>query len=145
MIKMIFALTFRRDMRADEAMRYYEERHAPLICELFDGMLADYRRNYVVQPQDDGADSRGQAAGPTIDVITETWFEDEATFERVMARMNEPGIAERVAQDEAMFLDRASMRAFRVVERETDRNVSPLGAAARPRISKALVPDGGDC
>ena len=143
MIKMTYIFAFRRDMAAEEAMRYYEEKHAPLICELFNGLLAAYKRNYVVRSEGDGVSPEGEPSRPAIDVITEIWVENEATIERIMARMNELGVAERVAQDEAKFLDRASMQAFRVVERETDRDLLLFGAADR-RYGEQASPSGRD-
>ncbi len=121
MLKMVALFRFKPGLGRDEGMRYYETRHVPLICELLPGFFLDYRRNYA-EPDamffPDHIDGAPPAA-PAFDVITELWFESRAKFDEMGARMADPALGARVAEDEAQFLDRTSMVMFLVDERRT--------------------------
>ncbi|MBV6424757.1 MAG: hypothetical protein NAOJABEB_02571 [Steroidobacteraceae bacterium] len=113
MIKAIALLKSRPELSRDEFMRYYETRHVPLMRGLLPETL-EYRRNYL---ELEGAFIYEGASAPDFDVITEMWFADRESYERMMAIATRPDIAQRIAEDEANFLDRSKTRLFLVDER----------------------------
>ena len=121
MLKMVALFRFKPGLAREEGISYYETRHVPLICELLPGFFLDYRRSYP-EPEAmffpdhiEGA----PPAPPSFDVITELWLESRAKFDEMGARMADPLLGARVAEDEARFLDRSSMVMFLVDERRT--------------------------
>lgn len=113
MIKSIALLKARPDLSRDEFVRYYETRHVPLVRSLLPETL-EYRRNYI---QLEGAFVCDGASAPDFDVVTEMWFADLASYQRMMAIATRPEVAQRIAADEANFLDRSRTRMFLVDER----------------------------
>ncbi|MBK7250813.1 MAG: EthD domain-containing protein [Gammaproteobacteria bacterium] len=113
MIKAIALLKARSDLPREEFMRYYETRHVPLVRSLLPETL-EYRRNYI---QLEGAYIYEGASPPDFDVITEMWYADRPSYERMMAIATRPEIAQRIAEDELNFLDRSRTRMFLVEER----------------------------
>ena len=131
MLKMVALFRFKPGLSREEGMRYYETRHVPLICELLPGFFLDYRRSYpeldamFFPDHIDGA----PPAPPAFDVMTELWLESRAKFDEMGARMADPALGARVAEDEAQFLDRSSMVMFLVDERRT--SIEQLTAGAK--------------
>jgi uncharacterized protein (TIGR02118 family) len=115
--KSIALLRRRADLSRDAFVSYYEERHAPLIQSLLPGIV-EYRRNFT---NFDGAYSSDGAAPFDFDVVTEIWFWDRAAYDEAMTIATQPDIAQRIAEDEANFLDRTGNRMFLVDERESAR------------------------
>ncbi len=95
-----------------EFIDYYENKHVPLIRSMFD--IAEYRRSYVDLT---GAILSPGVAPPDFDVVTELWFNSRADYEAMLAGPSDPQITQRIADDEAHFLDRARNRFFIVDER----------------------------
>lgn len=77
-----------------------------------------YRRNYVNHRQ--VLIPQGFTGEVEYDVVTEVFLDDHESFERTMAKAADPQIAARIANDEANFLDRESMRFFVVEARQSD-------------------------
>lgn len=120
MIKLVALFKFKPGLAREEGIAYYEERHVPLILELFPDHFVDYRRNYFMLDQLVVPDHVDAAPPPPIsDMMTELWFESRKRYEAMIAAMGDPAIGDRVAADEANFLDRASMTMFLVDERRT--------------------------
>lgn len=103
-------LTRRADLDPAAFADYYENRHVPLIRELV-GLPPVYKRRYL-RAEAALAPENG-AIG--FDAVTEVGFPDRAAFLAWMAAVTAPEVAERIAADEAVFLDRSKMRPY-VVE-----------------------------
>ena len=100
-----------------EAFRdYYETRHAPLALTHGASMSRYVRRYLEPQPH---AES-GTCDELPYDVITELWFDDEATFRGVLRYITTSVMPDDVVADELELFDRPTMRIATVVESETD-------------------------
>lgn len=113
MIKAIALLKARPDLSREAFIRYYETRHVPLMRSILPETL-EYRRNYI---ELEGAFIYEGASVPDFDVITEMWYADRASYDRMMAIATRPEVAQRIAEDESNFLDRSKTRMFLVEER----------------------------
>lgn len=100
MIKLMFLMKRRQGMSRAEFREYYENRHAPFMLGVV-GKPAEYRRNYTVDP-----------AESEYDAITEIVYTDAADLAAAQAAMAHPDNADRIREDEARFVDPASVRAF---------------------------------
>jgi hypothetical protein len=112
----IMAFISRKPGTSPEAFReYYETLHTHLVGSVAPPMKA-YRRNYLnfAEPFKRGEEQID------FDVVTEMEFEDRAECERWFTAFRNPGAAERVAEDEEKFLDRATLRVCTVEVEETD-------------------------
>ncbi|MGE0387064.1 MAG: EthD domain-containing protein [Gammaproteobacteria bacterium] len=87
----------------------YESGHAPLAARVLKG-LRRYTRNYI------GKTSEGFA--PDFDVITEFWWEDYAAWKAFREFYATPA-GRILIDDEAVFMDRDSMRVAIVGECES--------------------------
>ncbi|WP_197747388.1 EthD domain-containing protein [Mycobacterium florentinum] len=92
-------------MDTDEFIDYYENQHVPMILSLAAPPLV-YKRHYL---------QRGDAlnigeAGIDFDVVTEQVFTDREEFLSWIAAVTGGGNGDRVAADEARFLDRSRTR-----------------------------------
>jgi len=131
MLKMVALFRFKPGLSREEGIRYYETRHVPLICELLPGFFLDYRRSYP-QPGTMFFPDHMEGAPPPpppFDVMTELWMESRDKYEEMGAKMADPAIGSRVAEDEAQFFDRSSMVMFLVEERRT--STHDLNASAK--------------
>lgn len=125
MVKLVALFKFKPGLSRAEAIDYYENRHVPLILKLFPDHFVDYRRNYfepdLLVP--------GHVSTPPpprdSDMMTELWFESRERFDAMISAMGDPAIGDRVAADEANFLDRTSMTMFLVSEHRTPGLASP--------------------
>jgi hypothetical protein len=120
-VKLVALFRFRPGMTREEGIEYYETKHVPLICELMPGVFADYRRSFVL-PNSMVFPEHMEGAPPSppeFDLITELWFSSREHYDRMITVMADPAVGERVARDEANFLDRSSMIMFLVDERIT--------------------------
>ncbi len=143
MLKTMTLATARPGLAPAAFRQHYESVHAPLIESLVPEIV-EYRRSYVQHDQvlvlgDDGA-----APSPGFDVLTETWMPDQEAVRRMMVRLA-AGDGERIAADEARFLDRGSLRILPVEEyvsplntpgQEPDEGI-PMGACKVLMLAKA--------
>lgn len=105
----------RRPGTSVEAFRdHYEQVHVPLCSKYFQG-LRGYRRNYLDAPSIENG-----ATELPFDVITELWYDDRATAERVAAFGASGSLPPDVIADEERFIDRAKTQFTVVTVRETD-------------------------
>jgi uncharacterized protein (TIGR02118 family) len=95
-----------------EFIDYYENHHVPLIRSMFE--IAEYLRSYV--DLTDAILAPG-VAKPDFDVVTELWFKTRGDYETMLAGPGDPEISNRIADDEAHFLDHSKTRFFIVDER----------------------------
>lgn len=97
---------------------HYESSHATLVCELA-GTPPEYRRHYIQHPPE----SEG---GPIVDfdVMTEFVFNDREEFDRWIGKLYAPEAHERLAADEAQFIESGQLRIMTVETYET-KSVGP--------------------
>ena len=105
MLRILSYLVKRDGMETGEFIDYYENQHVPLILSLATPPLV-YKRHYL---QRDDALNIGEA-GIDFDVVTEQAFTDREAFLSWIAAVTRGGNADRVAADEARFLDRSRTR-----------------------------------
>lgn len=97
-----------------EFKSHYESSHVPLVESIAGSLFPKtHTRRYIQRA--DGADHAatvlvGSQADFRYDAIAELIFDNEAAFQAFFARVSEPKAAEKIAQDEDKFLDRARMK-----------------------------------
>jgi hypothetical protein len=104
-LRILSYLVKRDDMATEEFVDYYENHHVPLIVSLAPPPVV-YKRHYV---QRGDAVNIGEAA-IDFDVVTEQVFADRAAFQSWIDSVTAGDAGERVAADEARFLDRSRTR-----------------------------------
>lgn len=118
MIKVVLLVRRKDGISREEFRRYYESRHAPLAASQLRSCVR-YVRNFVVD------DLAGE---PDFDCITEFWYELEGPWRAARDRIATEASRQALAQDEAQFMDRSSMRVVVVAECET----SPASLSQAP-------------
>jgi hypothetical protein len=108
---MLSYLVKREGMSADEFVDYYENHHVPLILSLAPPP-AVYKRHYL---QRGDAFNLGEAT-IDFDVVTEQQFEDRTAFQSWIEAVTSGDNGDRVAADEARFLERSQTRASVVID-----------------------------
>jgi len=99
-----------------EAFRdYYENRHAPLCAKYASGVSRYVRRFITPHPNPE----TGESGELPYDVITELWFEDEATFRGTVQYLSTSIMPDEVVEDEKRLFDRSKLRMATVVECES--------------------------
>jgi len=94
----------------EEFRRYYESNHAPLAAGLM-VRCKRYIRNFVKE----------ELSGPLdFDVITEFGFDVDGPWAEAQKMLADAVTQSTLEEDEARFMDRASMRVLLVDERESD-------------------------
>jgi len=104
-LRILSYLVKRDGMAVEEFVDYYENHHVPLILSLAPPPQV-YKRHYL---QRGDAVNIGEA-GIDFDVVTEQVFADRAAFESWIAAVTAGEAGERVAADEARFLQSSRTR-----------------------------------
>jgi uncharacterized protein (TIGR02118 family) len=121
MIKVMLFVKRKAGLTAEEFRARYESGHVPLaIAEL--KHLRRYHRNYVKH-------TPGMPE-PDFDVLTEFWFDDSAGWKATAAYALDPVTGRKLAEDEAEFMDRSTMRFVMVHEEIADVDAVRSGATA---------------
>ncbi|MBV9840045.1 MAG: EthD domain-containing protein [Sphingomonadaceae bacterium] len=108
MIKVMLFVKRKPGLTHEEFRARYESGHVPLaISEL--PHLVQYRRNFV-KPTPGMAEV-------DFDVVTEFWFDNKEGWKATAAYALDPVKGRTLADDEAVFMDRSTMR-FVMVEEE---------------------------
>lgn len=105
MFKLLAYLSKRDGMATTGFIDYYENHHVPLILSLAPAPT-EYRRHYL---QRGDAVNIGEAA-IDFDVVTEQQWADRSAFDEWIGAVTSGSAGERVAADEARFLDRSRTR-----------------------------------
>lgn len=105
MLRILSYLVKRDGMETDEFIDYYENRHVPMILSLAAPPLV-YKRHYLKR----GDSLNIGEAGIDFDVVTEQVFTDREEFLSWIGAVTAGGNGDRVAADEARFLDRSRTR-----------------------------------
>ena len=104
MYKVMAFLARKPGISAAQFRDHYERHHVALIGQVTPPMQS-YRRNYLSREEP----FRRADEQIGFDVVTEMEFEDRAACERWFDAFRAPGVADRVAEDEEKFLDRARL------------------------------------
>jgi alkylhydroperoxidase family enzyme len=136
--KILLFMKRRPGMTVEAFRDYYENRHVPLCMKYASGVKR-YLRRYL-DPQPNAESGRNDEL--PFDVITELWFDDEATFRGTVKYLATSRMPDEVVEDEKQLFDRASMRMATVVECSSaddpaQREAQLLGAG--PRIEPMRV------
>lgn len=119
MIKILCFMNRKPGLSMEEFKAYYEDRHVPLIHRLLPHAI-EYRRNFVEdRPHETGHMVQDRERGVTFDVLTELTYASEEMYQRTLDGLADPEIGSLIAEDEARFLDRESMRVVIVDERRS--------------------------
>jgi hypothetical protein len=114
MLRVFSFVSKRHDITVAEFIDHYENHHVPLILSLAPAPLI-YKRHYVSR-QDDPDLGHFDL---DFDAIVEQHFTDRAAFTAWITAVTTGPAGERVAADEARFLERARTRACVVPQPET--------------------------
>ena len=109
MVRILSYLVKRDGMTDDEFVDYYENHHVPLIASVAPTPIV-YKRRYLQR----GESTNVGDADLGFDVVTEMVFADRESHQSWIAAVRTGIDGERVAADEARFLDRAATRSCRV-------------------------------
>ena len=106
----------RRPGMSVEAFRDYYENHHVKLCEKYTQGVSRYLRRFL-DPLPDPATCRCDEL--PFDVITELWFEDQATFEATVKYLSTSTMPDEVVEDEKKLFDRTRSRMSTTVECES--------------------------
>jgi hypothetical protein len=113
--KILIFLKRRPGMSVEAFRDYYENRHARL-CEKYTTGVTRYMRRFL-DPLPNPETGRNDEL--PYDVITELWFDDEATFEATVKYVSTSVMPGEVIADEMNLFDRGKSRIATVVECES--------------------------
>src|ERR1700731_1306740 len=119
MVRLIILLKRKPGVTPEEFRQYYENHHVPLVMRHTGHFTQAYRRHYpslefarADSDRTSGDFREAALTAPTLDCITEVAFADRSAADAMFAALAEPELRQIVAEDEARFIDRASMRVF---------------------------------
>lgn len=124
--KILLPMKRKPGMSVEAFREYYENHHAPLAAQS-SGMLSRYVRRYL-EPHPHP--ETGEPGELPYDVITELWFDDEATFRGTLAYLTSTLMPDEIVADEEHLFDRSSFRILTVIECDTD--LDAVRAAQQP-------------
>jgi hypothetical protein len=118
-LKLLSYLRRRDGMTTGEFVDYYENHHVPLILSLAPAP-AMYKRHYILR----GDSLNISEASIDFDVVTELQWAHRDAFQEWMDAVATGAAGERVAEDEARFLNRSRTRTSVVADYVTTRQPS---------------------
>ena len=113
--KILLFMKRRPDITVDAFRDYYETRHAPLATKSSAGLSRYIRRYIDPKPHPE----TGVPGELPFDVITELWFDNEATFKGTLRYITTSIMPDEIVEDEKHLFDRTSFRIATVIERES--------------------------
>ncbi len=113
--KILLFMKRRPGMTLEAFRDYYENHHAPLCAKYASGVSRYVRRFLTPHPNPE----TGESGELPYDVITELWFEDEATFRGTVQYLSTSIMPDEVVEDEKRLFDRSKLRMATVVECES--------------------------
>jgi uncharacterized protein (TIGR02118 family) len=116
MFKMMIFVKRKLGMSHEEFVDYYENHHAMLAARLAPH-IRKYVRNYIYPIKNENYSDEEQ---PSVDCVTEVWYDNENAFEDTIAELIASNNTETIMQDEARVFDRAAIRWFKTIVRESD-------------------------
>ena len=109
--KLLIFARRRAGMSSADFRDYYENRHVPLVMKYNKGLLRYFRR--YLEPT-------SGIPVPDYDVVTELWFANKVSVERVLEAMAQNAMPADVIADEHNLFDRSSFRFYAVTDCETE-------------------------
>ncbi len=113
--KILLMMKRRPGMSVAAFRAYYETHHVPLVSKYASGVRR-YVRRYIDPHRHPETGDPGELP---FDVVTELWFDDEATFRGTLRYLTTTIMPDEIVADEHNLFDRASFRIATVVECET--------------------------
>lgn len=113
--KILLFMKRRPGMTFEAFQAYYENHHAPL-CEKYASGVSRYLRRFITPHPNP---ETGASEELQFDVITELWFEDEATYRGTVDYLATSIMPDEVVADEKQLFDRARTRMATIVECES--------------------------
>jgi hypothetical protein len=113
--KVFIFLKRRPGTTMQEFRDYYENRHVPLCAKYMAGVRRYFRRYVTPMPNA----VTGSVAEMDFDVVTELWYDDRATYDKVLEFAGRGVLPAEVIADEERLFDRTKGRFATVVECET--------------------------
>jgi uncharacterized protein (TIGR02118 family) len=120
MIKMVYCITRRDDVKAEDFYRYWLEEHGPLVKSVAKDLNAvRYVQSHtILTPINELLrESRDRLQEP-YDGITEVWWNSREEFEAALQTSGGQAAAARLVEDEARFADFSRCRVFMTQEHE---------------------------
>jgi uncharacterized protein (TIGR02118 family) len=114
--KILLFMKRRPGMTFEAFQDYYENHHVPLCEKYTSPGVSRYLRRFLTPHRNP---ETGATEELQFDVITELWFEDEATFRGTVKYLATSIMPDEVVEDEKQLFDRARTRMATVVERES--------------------------
>ena len=117
MIKLVYCLTKRDDVDADDFYQYWLNEHGPLVRSYAAAIgAAKYIQSHTCAPDLNQLFIESRGLEPAYDGITEVWWTDRQALESGMN--SEQGLAAHAAlkEDEAKFIDFSRSRVFMTEE-----------------------------
>ena len=113
--KILLFMKRRPGMSLEAFQDYYENHHVPLCLKYSTSVNRYIRRFLTAHPNPE----TGETGELPYDVITELWFEDEATFKGTVKYLATSIMPDEVVEDEKKLFDRPKLRMATVVEHES--------------------------
>lgn len=113
--KILLFMKRRPGMTLEAFRDYYENHHAPLCAKYASGVSRYVRRFLTPHPNPE----TGESGELPFDVITELWFEDEATFRGTVQYLSTSIMPDEVVEDEKRLFDRPKLRMATIIECES--------------------------
>jgi uncharacterized protein (TIGR02118 family) len=114
--KVLLFMKRRPGMSVQAFRDYYENHHVPLALK-YSTAVSRYMRRYL-EPR--ANPDTGEDGELPYDVVTELWFDDEATWRGTVQYLETTVMSDEIVNDEKNLFDRSTMRIATVVECETD-------------------------
>jgi hypothetical protein len=115
--KILLFMKRRPGMTFEAFREYYENHHVPLCEKYTSSGVKRYVRRFLTPHPGPGT---GATEELQFDVITELWFEDEATFRGTVKYLATGVLPDDVVADEKRLFDRDKTRMATVVECESE-------------------------
>ena len=113
--KILMFMKRRPGMSLAAFQSYYENHHAPL-CEKYASGVSRYLRRFITPRPNPETGAQDELQ---FDVITELWFDDEATFKGTVKYLETSIMPDEVVADEKQLFDRTKTRMATIVEFES--------------------------
>jgi uncharacterized protein (TIGR02118 family) len=113
--KILLFMKRRPGMTLEAFQDYYENHHVPLAMKYTSGVKR-YLRRYLTPHRNP---ETGASDELQYDVITELWFDDEATFRGTVQYLSTSIMPDEIVEDEKRLFDRPKLRMATIVERES--------------------------
>ena len=120
MIKMVYCITRRDDVSAEEFYRYWLEQHGPLVKSVADDLNAiRYVQSHTILPDiNDMLLASREGLQAPYDGITEVWWNSQEELEAALRTPAGQEAAARLTEDEARIADFTRCRVFMTREQE---------------------------